>query len=168
MWCRTCDIQDIDVQHRTCDIVLVCTYDVVRGRTSTTLFLTLARTTSSVVISTYLSYTMSYVLKGPMISYVHASDIRYRRFILYTITTSYHDVSCMTYDVVCQHTISYARHTMSYVFWRGQSQLFEMNQNPFPQQRQIGCAFPTARSSFVALQQARQCRKHSLCGVVAP
>jgi hypothetical protein len=87
-----------------------------------------------------ISYTMSYVLKGPTISYVH--DIRYCRFISY--------VSCMTYDVVYQHTISYVRHTTSYVFWMGPSQLFEMNQNPFPQQRQMGCAFPTARSSFVA------------------
>ncbi len=107
-------------------------------------------------------YTMLYVLKGPTISYVH--DIRYCRFISYT--TSYE--LCMTYDVVCQHTILYARHTMSYVFWRGQSQLFERNQIPCPQQRQMGCAFPTARSSFVASQQAKQCQKHCLCVVLAP
>ncbi len=54
---------------------------------------------------------------------------------------------------------------MSYVFWRGPSQLFQMNQIPCPQQRQMGCAFPTARSSFLASQQARQCQKHGLCGV---
>jgi hypothetical protein len=38
--CRTCDIQDIDVRHRTCDIVY--TYDVVRVRMS----LCITRTTS--------------------------------------------------------------------------------------------------------------------------
>ncbi len=74
----------------------------------------------------------------------------------------------MTHDVVCQHTISYARRTMSYVFWRGLSQLFQRNQIPCPQQRQMGCALPTAKSSFLASQQARQCQKHSLCGVLAP
>ena len=142
------------VRHRMYVRCRTCTYDIVSD-------------TYDIVgchfnISYTMSYTMSYILKGPTISYVH--DIRYHRFISYT--TSY--VSCMTYDVVCQHTISYVRHTMSYVFWMGQSQLFEMNQNPFPQQRQMGCAFLTARSSFVASQQARQCQKHGLCGVLAP
>ena len=138
-----------------CDIVRY-----VRCRTST--YNIVSDTYDIVGCHFNISYTMSYVLKGPTISYVH--DIRYRRFISYT--TSY--VSCMTYDVVCQHTISYVRHTMSYVFWMGPSQLFERNQIPCPQQRQMGCAFPTARSSFVASQQARQCQKHCLCGVLGP
>ncbi len=66
------------------------------------------------------------------------------------------------------HTISYARRTMSYVFWRGPSRLFQKNQIPCPQQRQMGCAFPIASASFLASQQGRQCQKHCLCGVLAP
>jgi hypothetical protein len=53
-----------------------------------------------------ISYTMLYILNGPTIWYEH--DILYCKFILYM--TSY--VSYMTYNVVCQHTISYARRTM--------------------------------------------------------
>ena len=179
------------IRYRTC-----MTYDVVRATYDIVLYIVRAmsyvlytgyrRTTSYVLHCTYLRcrtctydivsvtydivgchlnipYTMSYVLNGRMISYVH--EIRYRRCISYTTSYSY-----MTYDVVCQHTISYARHTMSYVFWRGPSQLFQRNQIPCPQQKQMGCACPTAslRSSFLASQQARQCHKHSLCCVLAP
>jgi hypothetical protein len=32
----------------------------------------------------------------------------------------------------------------------------------------MSCAFPTARGSFLASQQARKCQKHGLCGVLAP
>jgi hypothetical protein len=149
-----------DIVRATYDIV--CTY----VRCSTCTYDIMSDTYNIVGRHFNLSYTLLYVLNGPTISYVH--DIRYRRCISYSTayTTSY--VSYMTYDVVCQHTISYARRTMSYVFWWGLSQLFQRNQIPCPQQRQMGCAFPTARSSFLALQQARQCQKHCLCGVLAP
>ncbi len=86
------------VRHRLYVQCRMCTYDIVSDRYD--------------ILGCHfnISYTMSYVLKGPSISYVH--DIRYRRLISYT--TSY--VSGMTYDVVCEHTTSYVRHTMSYVF----------------------------------------------------
>jgi hypothetical protein len=32
----------------------------------------------------------------------------------------------------------------------------------------MSCAILTARASFLASQQARQCQKHGLCGVLAP
>ncbi len=65
--CRTCDIQDIGVRHRMCDIVryVLCrmsTYDIL-------------------VFHLNMSYTTSYVRNGRTTSYVH--DIRYRRFISY-------------------------------------------------------------------------------------
>jgi hypothetical protein len=66
-----------------------------------------------------------------------------------------------TYDIVCQ-TYEVVR------VLEGLSQLFQRNQIPCPQQRQMGCAFPTTRSSFLASQQARQCQKHCFCGVLAP
>ncbi len=75
------------VRHGTYVRCRTCTYDIVSD------------TYDIVGCHLNISYTMSYVLNGLTISYVH--DIRYRRFISYT--TSY--VSYMTYDVVCQHTI---------------------------------------------------------------
>jgi hypothetical protein len=56
-----------------------------------------------------------------------------------------------TYNIVCQ---SY----YVVLVLEGPSQLFQRNQIPCPPQRQMGCAFPTARSSFLASQQARQCQ----------
>ncbi len=100
------------VRHRMYIQCRTCTYDIV------------SYTYDIVGCHLNISYTMSYVLNGPTKSYIH--DIRYRRFISYT--TSY--VSYMTHDVVCQHTISYARRTMSHVFLRGCPSCFKGTRSP--------------------------------------
>ncbi len=74
----TYDIQDVDVRHRTCDIVRH-----VRCHTSTCDIIGDAY--DIVRVHLHISYTMSYVGNGYTMSYVH--DIRYRMFISYT--TSY-------------------------------------------------------------------------------
>jgi hypothetical protein len=96
--CRTYDIQDVDVRHRTCDIVR---HVHIRHRTSTCspphiVYNVVCRKWIYDVVCTW--HTISYV------------------YIVY-------DIVC-TYDVVCQHTTSYVRRTMSYVFWRWLFPLF--------------------------------------------
>ena len=95
--CRMYDIQDVDVRHRTCDIVChvrccTSTYDSVRN------------TYYIVRVHLHISYTMSYVGNGYTMSYVH--DIRYRMFISYTTsyvpTMSYVNILHRMLDVRCR------------------------------------------------------------------
>ena len=108
--CRTCDIQGIDVRHRTCDIVRdvrcrTSTYDIVHHTHDIVrVHLNISLTRDNVVCQ---KWTYDVVCTWHTTSYVH---------IVY-------DIVC-TYDVACQHTISYVRRTMSYVFWRWLFPLF--------------------------------------------
>ena len=95
--CRTCDIQDVDVRHRTYDVVRnvryrTSTYDIVR------------HTYDIVRVHLHISYTMSYVGNGYTMSYVH--DIRYRMFISYTTsyvrTMSHVNIRYRMSDVQCR------------------------------------------------------------------
>ena len=125
-----------------------CTYDIVR--VTYDIVLNIART-MSYVRYTGSRRTTSYVRHRTWrtMSYVdirhRTSHIRHRtcssQHIVYNVvcqkctydvvrtwhTTSYvhivYDIAC-TYDVACQHTISYVRRTMSNVFWRWSFPLF--------------------------------------------
>ena len=102
--CRTCDIQDVDIRHRTCDIVRdvrcrTSTYDIVR------------HTYDIVRVHLNISYTMSYVGNGYTMSYVH--DIRYRMFISYTTsyvrTMSHVNIRYRMSDVRCRTSVAGGR-----------------------------------------------------------
>ncbi len=121
-------------------------------------------TTSYVFISTYcIQCRMSEM------------DIRCRMYMTYDIVGLYrirhrmcircrmstYDIVCQTYDIVCQ------TYDVVYLLEVAVSAVLKES-DPCPQHRQMSGAFPTARTSFLASQQARQCQKHGLCGVLAP
>jgi hypothetical protein len=99
-----CDIQDIDVRHRTCDIVRH-----VRCRTSA--YDIVCDTNDIVRFHLRISYAMSYVGNGRTMSYVMTYDIvgpyriRHRMYVRCRMSTYY---------IVCR--TSYVTHTTSYVF----------------------------------------------------